>query len=202
VYEILDEALVCHVGFISGGQPFVIPMGYARSGDTLYVHGSASNHVLNSIRTGSPVCVTVTLLDGLVLARAAFHHSINYRSVVLFGTARIVTDPEEKMQSLRLVSEHMIAGRWDDVRKPNVREMRATMVVGIDFDEASAKIRSGPPIDDEEDYSVPVWAGVLPLRLAVGQPEADNRVAPGIAPPAYVTEYRRPGAEAPILTRS
>jgi nitroimidazol reductase NimA-like FMN-containing flavoprotein (pyridoxamine 5'-phosphate oxidase superfamily) len=195
IYEILDEALVCHIGFVNDGQPLVLPMGYARSGDTLYVHGSASNYLLNSIRTGAAVCVTVTLVDGLVLARSAFHHSINYRSVVLFGTARIVTDPDEKMQSLRLISEHIIAGRWNDVRKPNVREMRLTMVVAVDFDEASAKVRSGPPIDDEDDYEIPVWAGVVPLRLAAGSPEADERVQPGVAPPAYVTDYRRPRAE-------
>ncbi|MGE0103497.1 MAG: pyridoxamine 5'-phosphate oxidase family protein [Blastocatellales bacterium] len=191
VYAILDEALVCHVGFSVEGQPFVIPTGYGRSGDRLYIHGSAASRMLKTIGTGIPVCVTVTLIDGLVLARSAFHHSVNYRSVVILGTARPVEDPVEKMEALRIFTEHMIPGRWAEVREPNGQELKATDVLSIDLTEVSAKIRTGPPLDDEEDMAIEAWAGVLPLELATGSPIDDPALRPGIDRPDYVLNYSR-----------
>lgn len=191
VYAILDEALVCHVGFSVEGQPFVIPTGYGRSGDRLYIHGSAASRMLKTIGTGIPVCVTVTLIDGLVLARSAFHHSVNYRSVVILGTARPVEDPVEKMEALRVFTEHMIPGRWAEVREPNGQELKATDVLSIDLTEVSAKIRTGPPLDDEEDMAIEAWAGVLPLELEPGSPIDDPALRPGIERPDYVLNYSR-----------
>lgn len=191
VYAILDEALVCHVGFSVEGQPFVIPTGYGRSGDRLYIHGSAASRMLKTIGAGIPVCVTVTLIDGLVLARSAFHHSVNYRSVVILGTARPVEDPVEKMEALRIFTEHMIPGRWAEVREPNGQELKATDVLSIDLTEVSAKIRTGPPLDDEEDMEIQAWAGVLPLELAPGSPIDDPLLKPGIDRPDYVLSYSR-----------
>jgi nitroimidazol reductase NimA-like FMN-containing flavoprotein (pyridoxamine 5'-phosphate oxidase superfamily) len=191
VYAILDEAFICHVGFVVDGRPVVIPTGYGRLKDTLYIHGSAASRMLRTLSEGIEVCVTVTLIDGLVLARSAFHHSFNYRSVVVFGRARVVTDEAEKMTALRAFTEHVIPQRWDDVREPNESEMKATTVLALPLVEASAKIRTGPPIDDDEDHALPVWAGVLPLRLATGEPVDDEQLRPGTVVPRYVRDYRR-----------
>lgn len=191
VYAILDEAFVCHVGFVVDGRPVVIPTGYGRLKDVLYIHGSAASRMLRTLSEGIDVCVTVTLIDGLVLARSAFHHSFNYRSVVVFGKARVVTDAAEQMAALRAFTEHVIPERWDDVREPNESELKATLVLALPLVEASAKIRTGPPIDDEEDHALAVWAGVLPLRLTPGEPVDDERLRPGIVAPRYVRQYRR-----------
>ena len=164
IYAILDEGFVCHVGFVLGDQPFVIPTGYARAGNLLYIHGSAASRMLQTIGEGIDVCVTVTLVDGFVLARSAFHHSMNYRSVVVLGKARLVADPAEKLEALRRFTDHIVPGRWDEVRPPTAQELKATSVLALAIEEASAKVRSGPPIDDEEDYRWPVWAGVVPVR--------------------------------------
>ena len=191
VNEILDEGFVCHVGFLLDGQPFVIPTGYARAGDTLYIHGARASRMLKALRDGADVCVTVTLVDGLVLARSAFHHSMNYRSVVVFGHARAVEDDEEKMRALHAFTEHVAPGRWAEVRRPNRQELDATTVLALPLTEASAKVRTGPPVDDEEDYTLPVWAGELPLRLTAGTPVADPRLPAEIKPPAHVSSYKR-----------
>ncbi len=193
VYEILDEALVCHVGFVVNGQPFVIPTGYGRSGDQLYIHGSAASRMLNTVKDGIDVCVTVTLVDALVLARSAFHHSINYRSAMVFGTARAITDENEKRAALRVITDHIVPGRWSDAREPNAQELKATLVLGLEISEASAKVRTGPPIDDEEDYHLPIWGGVLPLRTIYEAPIDDGRLLENVQPPEYVLNYRRPG---------
>jgi nitroimidazol reductase NimA-like FMN-containing flavoprotein (pyridoxamine 5'-phosphate oxidase superfamily) len=181
VYDILDEGFVCHVGFVADGQPFVIPTAYGRDGDELYVHGARASRMLKALRDGAEVCVTVTLVDGLVLARSAFHHSVNYRSVVVFGRARLVESPEEKMRALLAFTEHVVPGRWDEVREPSRQELDATLVLALPLTEASAKVRTGPPVDDEEDYALPVWAGVLPLGIRVGEPVADPKLGDGIA---------------------
>jgi nitroimidazol reductase NimA-like FMN-containing flavoprotein (pyridoxamine 5'-phosphate oxidase superfamily) len=190
-YRILDEAFLCHVGFVADGQPFVIPTSFGRKDDRLYIHGSAASRMLRQMKEGVPVCVTVTLLDGLVLARAAFNHSMNYRSVVVLGKAMIVDDPQEKLEALRLISEHIIPGRWADSRKPNERELKATSVLRLPIEEFSAKVRTGPPIDDEEDYSFPTWAGVVPLEMKTGTPIDDAQLVPGQTPPEYVRSYWR-----------
>ena len=191
---ILDAGLVCHLGFVQDGQPYVIPTGYGRAGDDLYLHGSAASRLVRTLAEGVPVCVTVTLLDGLVLARSAYHHSMNYRSVVVLGRAVEVTEERERLSALEIISEHIVRGRWADIRPPNPLELKATRVLWLPIEEASAKVRTGPPVDDEEDYGLPCWAGVLPFRIEVGPPLADPRLAAGIAPPASVTGYRRPGA--------
>jgi uncharacterized protein len=191
---ILDEALTCHLGFVVDGQPFVIPTIHARVGATLYVHGSAASRMLRAAKAGPPVCVTVTLVDGLVMARSAFHHSMNYRSVVVLGAAREVTDAEEKVEALRAVVEHVAAGRWDEVRWPTELELKGTTVLALPIDEASAKVRTGGPKDDEEDYALDCWAGVIPLRLVSGEPIPDERLAAGILPSPAITTWRRPGA--------
>jgi nitroimidazol reductase NimA-like FMN-containing flavoprotein (pyridoxamine 5'-phosphate oxidase superfamily) len=193
IHAILDEGMVCHVGFVQDGQPFVIPTIYVRIGESLYVHGSPASRMLQALRTGIPVCVTVTLVDGLVLARSAFHHSMNYRSVVLFGTAAVVEEPDRKEEVLRALAEHLIPGRWDDIRLPTPDELRRTLVLAVAIEEASAKVRTGPPLDDEEDYALPMWAGVLPLRLTAAEPVADPRLRPGSEPPPHVRDYRGPG---------
>jgi nitroimidazol reductase NimA-like FMN-containing flavoprotein (pyridoxamine 5'-phosphate oxidase superfamily) len=177
VYSILDEALICHVGFVVEGAPVVIPTIHWRDGDTLYFHGSAASRMLRSLREGVEACVTVTLLDGLVIARSAFHHSMNYRSAVIFGTAREVTDRDEKLRALDALVEHVVRGRSRESRPANEKELRQTMVLALPIEEASAKVRTGGPIDDEEDYALPYWAGVIPVRLAYGQPVADERVS-------------------------
>ena len=176
VYGILDEGFVCHVGFVVEGQPFVIPTAYGRAGDELFIHGSRVSRMLKALREGIPVCVTVTLLDGLVLARSAFHHSMNYRSVVVFGNARVVESDEEKLSALRAFTEHVAPARWQEVRTPNRQELNATLVLALCLNEASAKLRTGPPVDDEEDYALPVWAGVVPLTLEAGEATPDPRL--------------------------
>ncbi|MBI1760573.1 MAG: pyridoxamine 5'-phosphate oxidase family protein [Acidobacteria bacterium] len=191
VYSILDEAFVCHVGFVVDGLPFVIPTSFGRVGDQLFIHGSAASRMQRQLAQGIPVCVTVTLTDGLVLARSAFHHSINYRSVVIFGTARVVEDAAEKMAALKAFTEHVIQGRWAEVREPNEQELKGTTVLVLPLTEASAKIRTGPPVDDEEDLALPVWAGVLPLQMVTGTPLADPQLAPGTPVPAHVASYGR-----------
>ncbi|WP_017315891.1 pyridoxamine 5'-phosphate oxidase family protein [Mastigocladopsis repens] len=189
--EILDEGLICHVGFIVDNQPFVIPTAYGRVEDRLYIHGSPASRMLRSLLTGIEVCLTVTLLDGLVLARSAFHHSMNYRSVVIFGTATLVQDAGEKLEALRAFTEHIVPERWAEVRSPNRQELQATLVLSLPITEASAKVRTGPPLDDEEDYSLPVWAGVLPLQVVAGEAVADPRLNTGISLPDYVCKYTR-----------
>jgi hypothetical protein len=180
VHAILDQGYICHVGFVIDGQPFVIPTGYARFGDQLYIHGSAASRMLRSAGEGVDVCVTVTLVDGFVLARSVFHHSMNYRSVVALGKARLVTDLEEKRAALRCFTNHIVAGRWEEARQPNDQELKATSVLALPLGEVSAKVRTGPPVDDEEDYSMPIWAGVVPIRGQLGDPLPDERILPGI----------------------
>jgi nitroimidazol reductase NimA-like FMN-containing flavoprotein (pyridoxamine 5'-phosphate oxidase superfamily) len=190
IKSIIDEALICHVGFVVDGAPVVIPTIHTRVGDTLYLHGSAASRMLRSLKQGVEACVTITLLDGLVLARSAFHHSMNYRSVVVFGTAREV-DGEEKLRALGALVEHVCRGRSADARPPNDVELRQTLVLALPIAEASAKIRTGPPIDDEEDYALDVWAGVIPMRVMPQPAVADERLASGIAVPNYVMNYSR-----------
>jgi nitroimidazol reductase NimA-like FMN-containing flavoprotein (pyridoxamine 5'-phosphate oxidase superfamily) len=190
-YKILDEGFICHVGFVADGQPFVIPTGYGRIGDNLYIHGSAASRMLRNLDQGVAVCVTVTLLDGLVLARSIFNHSMNYRSVVVLGTATAVSDPAEKLEALRRLSEHILPGRWAESRQPNERELKATLVMRLPITEFSAKVRQGPPIDDEEDYAFPTWAGVIPLEMVAGEPVNDARLMPGQEVPEYAKEYSR-----------
>ena len=184
---------MCHVGFVFDGQPYVIPTGFARIGDDLYIHGSAASRMLRSIAEGIDVCVTVTLIDGLVLARSAFHHSMNYRSVVILGKAEMVTAPDEKNKALEAFTNHVVPGRWAEVRWPTELELKATTVLRLPITEASAKIRTGDPIDDDEDYSMDVWAGVLPLTLTPGTPVTDAKLQADIKPPKYVTDYNRNG---------
>lgn len=191
VYSILDEGLICNVGFAVEGRPFVIPTGYARRGDQLYIHGSQASRMLRTLKGGIDVCVTVTLLDGLVLARSAFHHSMNYRSVVVFGRATTVDDPADKVAALLTFSEHVIPGRWNDVREPTEQELKATTVLSLPLEEVSAKVRTGPPLDDEEDYELPVWAGVIPLQLVATAPIPDPRLEVSIEPPRYTSGYKR-----------
>ena len=191
VYRILDEAFICHVGFVADGQPFVIPTSYGRLGDTLYIHGSAASRMLRNLDQGTPVCVTVTLLDGLVLARSIFNHSMNYRSVVILGSAQVVTDPEEKLAALRSLSEHILPGRWAESRQPNDQELKATFALRLPISEFSAKVRQGPPIDDEEDYAFRTWAGVVPLNIVPGTPIPDDRCDTRIPVPAYASAYSR-----------
>ncbi len=191
IHSILDEGLICHVGFSVEGRPVVIPTGYARVDDQLYIHGSQASRMLRTLAGGIDVCVTVTLLDGLVLARSAFHHSMNYRSVVVFGRALQVDEPETKVAALTAFSEHVIRGRWDEVREPTKQELQATTVLSLAIDEVSAKVRTGPPLDDEEDYALSVWAGVIPLKLQAGDPIADPRLPDEIKPPVYATNYSR-----------
>jgi len=191
VYSILDEGFICHVGFVVDGQPFVIPTGYARVDDKLYIHGSQASRMLRTLANGIDACVTVTLLDGLVLARSAFHHSINYRSVVVFGNATLVTDREEKNSALFAFSEQVVRGRWNDVREPTEAELKQTTVLCLPLLEASAKVRTGPPIDDEEDYALGMWAGVIPLRLIAGEPVSDPRLPETIEAPEYAKSYAR-----------
>lgn len=188
VHAILDEGFVCHLGFVDDGQPYVIPTLYARDGGRLILHGSPASRMLRVLREGAPACVTVTHVDGLVLARSAFHHSINYRSVVILGSAAVVTDPEERLEALRILVEHVMKGRWNDVRRPNESELKQTMVLSMPITEASAKVRTGPPADDEEDYALPIWAGVLPLSLAAGPAVPDARLIDGVPLPDYLAE--------------
>jgi uncharacterized protein len=190
VEAILDETLVSHVGFVHEGQPVVIPTLHARLGDRLYLHGSAASRMLRTLANGVPVCATATLVDGLVLARSAFHHSVNYRSVVVFGTATLIESGDETAKALELFTEKLVPGRWADVRPPTRQELKGTKVLSLPLDEASAKVRTGPPIDDDEDYDLPVWAGVLPLATQVAEPQPDPRLDPAIETPGYVAAWR------------
>ncbi|MGB2696144.1 MAG: pyridoxamine 5'-phosphate oxidase family protein [Dehalococcoidia bacterium] len=191
IARILDEAIYCHVGFVVDGQPYVVPTGFGRDGRTLYIHGSATSRMLRNLSSGVRVCVTATLFDGLVMARSAFKHSINYRSVVVLGIAQPL-EADEKLHGLRTITEHIAPGRWADVRSPSEQELKATSVLKLDIDEASAKIRQGPPIEDEEDATRPVWSGQLPFALEPQALVADDLTPPDIAPPAYLIDYRRP----------
>lgn len=190
IHAILDEGFLAHVGFQVSGQPFVIPTLYGRDGDRLFLHGSAASRMMRELETGVPACVTVTHVDGLVLARSAFHHSMNYRSVVAFGTARKLQD-EAKESALKVISEHLILGRWNDVRPPNPQELKATTVLEFAIEEASAKVRQGNPGDDDEDYAMNVWAGVLPLQVTPLSPIPDDRIHPEAKVPEYVRNYDR-----------
>lgn len=202
IYAILDAGFLAHVGFCVEGQPFVIPTLYGRvrdagnGPDKLCLHGSAASRMMHELSTGVPACVTVTHVDGIVLARSAFHHSMNYRSVVAFGTARKIDDVQGKAEALRVISDHLIAGRWEDVRNPTAKELKATSVLEFTIEEASAKARSGPPADDEEDYALPVWAGVVPLHLRAAPPLKDPRLNSHIPLPAYVRGFHANGKEA------
>lgn len=190
IHAILDAGFLAHVGFQVNGQPFVIPTLYGREEENLYLHGSAASRMMGELEAGMPACVTVTLVDGIVLARSAFHHSMNYRSVVAFGSARKIEEPSRKLHALRVLSEHLMPGRWNDVRKPTEKELKATTVLEFSIAEASAKVRQGPPLDDEEDYGLPVWAGVLPLTLEAKPPVPDPRLADGAQIPDYVLRNR------------
>jgi nitroimidazol reductase NimA-like FMN-containing flavoprotein (pyridoxamine 5'-phosphate oxidase superfamily) len=183
---ILDEAMVCHLGFVHDGRPAVIPTLHARVGDEVLIHGSAASRMLRALATGVDVCLTATLIDGLVLARSAFHHSVNYRSVVLYGTARPLTETAELESALEAFTEKLVPGRWADVRWPNRKELKGTAALALPIEEGSAKVRTGPPIDDEEDYALGMWAGVVPMRTEVLAPEPDERLPDGIKPPEYV----------------
>jgi hypothetical protein len=189
ITQILDAGFLAHVGFCLDRQPFVIPTLYGRDGERLYLHGSGASRMLRELESGIPACVTVTLVDGLVLSRSAFDHSMNYRSIVAFGTAREVVDPEQKVKSLRVISEHLIAGRWAEVRGPSQKELKATMVLEFSIEEASSKVRNGPPLDDESDYGLPVWAGVLPLEIKSRPPIPDDKLVEGITVPDYIRRY-------------
>jgi nitroimidazol reductase NimA-like FMN-containing flavoprotein (pyridoxamine 5'-phosphate oxidase superfamily) len=191
VYGILDEGFVCHVGFATDQGPVVIPTAYGRVDETLYLHGSPASRMVRSLKDGIPVCVTVTLIDGLVLARSTFHHSINYRSVVVFGTATEVTAMEERAAALASFVEHIVPGRGADARPANDKELRGTTVLALPLLEASAKVRTGGPIDDVEDLDLPVWAGVIPFAKGMGELIPDDDLSPGLAPPPYVVDYRR-----------
>jgi nitroimidazol reductase NimA-like FMN-containing flavoprotein (pyridoxamine 5'-phosphate oxidase superfamily) len=192
IYSILDEALVSHVGIVQEGQPFVMPMLHARVGDNLYLHGSAGSRLMKRLAAKEPACVTATLLDALVVARSVFHHSLNYRSVVVLGQAAEILGREAKLAALEGLVERVIPGRSQDARGPNERELAATMIVRFPLQECSAKIRSGPPKDDEEDYALPIWAGVVPIRTKFEAPQCDGHVLPGVPPPQYLLSYNRP----------
>jgi nitroimidazol reductase NimA-like FMN-containing flavoprotein (pyridoxamine 5'-phosphate oxidase superfamily) len=193
INSILDTALVCHVGFAIDGQPYVIPTLQVRIGDRLYIHGSAASRMLGTAAEGTLLAITVTHIDGVVLARSAFHHSVNYRSVIILGVATLVTAHAEKLAVMKGLIDHVAPGRWDHIRQPNEKELNATSVLSIAIDEASAKLRSGGPIDDEADYALTVWAGEIPLTMTALAPVADSRLNPAIRIPAHVAEYRMPG---------
>jgi uncharacterized protein len=189
---ILDEALIAHLGIVDdAGQPFVVPTLHARDGDVVYLHGSSASRALRTLRAGAPVCLTVSLIDGVVLARAVMHHSANYRSAMLLGTARPVESPAEKRAALQVVVEHIVPGRWAEARPPTDAELKATAVLALPIDECSAKIRSGPPSDDEPDHALPVWAGVIPLASVAGAPQPDPRLRDDVPLPSWIADYRR-----------
>jgi nitroimidazol reductase NimA-like FMN-containing flavoprotein (pyridoxamine 5'-phosphate oxidase superfamily) len=191
IYQIVDEALICHVGFVQEGQPFVIPTIHARVDDHLILHGAPASRLLKHVEGDHEICVTITLLDGLVMARSVFHHSMNYRSVLLFGKGQLVNDRQEKLGYMEVLTNHIMPGRWDDARRPNEKEMKATTLVILAIDSASAKVRTGQPVDDEEDYQLPVWAGVLPLSQQVMEPIDDPRLEHEIPIPGYIRNYHR-----------
>ncbi len=191
IYQILDEAFVCHVGFATDGQPFVIPTMFARVNDAIYFHGSVASRMLRGLSAGLPVCITVTLIDGVVLARSVFNHSMNYRSVVALGTATRIQDSAEKLDALRGFTEKLLPGRWNDARQPNEKELKATSILKLPLTEVSAKVRTGEVEDDAEDYVLPVWAGIIPMHLAVDPPQRDERCDPRIPTPAYASTFKR-----------
>lgn len=201
LYSILDEGFVCHLGFESAHGPVVLPTAYGRAGDVIYVHGAAGNAALKTLRSGAPVCLTVTLVDGLVLARSGFHSSINYRSAVVFGSAREVTDKGGKHEAMHTIIEHVLPGRDADLRPVTDAEYRATRVLAIPIRETSAKIRTGGPQDDPEDVELPIWAGVVPLRVVASPPITADDVMPGTPTPRYASRYRRPGTGGPPRER-
>jgi nitroimidazol reductase NimA-like FMN-containing flavoprotein (pyridoxamine 5'-phosphate oxidase superfamily) len=189
IYAIVDGALICHLGLVEAGRPIVIPTIHARDGDTILLHGASTSRLLNHVAAGHEICVTVTHLDGLVLARSVFHHSMNYRSAVLFGHGHLIADAAAKMAALERFTEKLLPGRWADARQPNATELKATHVVAVPIDTASAKVRVGPPVDDEDDYELDVWAGILPLRPVLGAPEADPRLKDGVPFPEYLQDF-------------
>ena len=191
IYRILDEGLVCHVGVVEDGQPVVIPMNYARRDDTVILHGAPASRLVKYVQAGRPVCVTVTLLDGLVLARSVYHHSMNYRSAVVFGRGRLIEAEKEKLAVLEVLTENILPGRWQVARRPNRQELDATAIVSIAIESASAKVRTGPPADDEDDYQLPVWAGVVPIRQQALTPVRDPRLSEDTRVPPSVSNYRR-----------
>jgi nitroimidazol reductase NimA-like FMN-containing flavoprotein (pyridoxamine 5'-phosphate oxidase superfamily) len=191
VYGILDEAFICHVGFVVESQPYVIPTGFARVNDTLYIHGSAASRMLRTLADGVQVCVTVTLIDGIVMARSGFHSSMNYRSVVILGRATQVEGRDEKLAAMAAFSEQVMPGRWKDLRETTDAELKGTLVLSLPLKEVSAKVRTGPPKDDEVDYALPLWAGIVPLKLTAGNPINDPRLPTGIEPPGYARNYKR-----------
>ena len=190
IARILDAGIYCHIGFVADGQPFVVPTGYGREGRALYIHGSAASRMIKTLAQGTPMCLTVTLMDGLVMARSAFNNSINYRSVMIVGVAEQVPD-DEKLHAMQVITDHIMPGRWDEVRKPAARELKLTTMLKLHIGEASAKIRSGPPVDEEDDYALPIWAGVLPFALAPQAPIADERLAAGVEAPPHISDYQR-----------
>ena len=190
IHAVLDAHFICHVGYVVDGQPYVTPTSYWRDGDRLYWHGSSASRMLRHLRDGAPACVTVTHCDGLVLARSGFHSSINYRSVMAFGTARAIEDAASKQAAMKAFVERLTPGRWAELRPLTTPELKATTVIGMDIDEAVAKVRTGGPIDDEDDYDLGVWAGVVPLGVAVGEPEPDPRLKPGVPTPDYLKDWR------------
>jgi nitroimidazol reductase NimA-like FMN-containing flavoprotein (pyridoxamine 5'-phosphate oxidase superfamily) len=198
VYAIIDEALYCHVGFAQDGQPYVIPTNHGRDGDRILLHGSVASRLMQVVESGAPLCVTFTLLDGLVLARSVFSHSVNYRSAVVFGTGALVSDPDEKLAALAAITEHIMPGRWSDARRPTDKELAATSVVSIAIESASAKVRTGPPGDDEADYALPVWAGVLPMRRAFLSPQPDPNRRAEVDVPEYIADYWRAQVGVPV----
>jgi uncharacterized protein len=195
IYPIIDEALICHVGFIENGQPFVIPTIHARREDKLFLHGAKASRLLKYIASGEPLCITITLLDGLVLARSTFESSMNYRSVVIFGQGRILETYFEKEAALTVLTEHLVKGRWNDTRPPTTKELDATTVVEVEILSASAKIRTGPPVDVDEDYELPIWAGVLPIQQQYLAPIDDPKLADGLTPPENIAHYTRSRAK-------
>jgi nitroimidazol reductase NimA-like FMN-containing flavoprotein (pyridoxamine 5'-phosphate oxidase superfamily) len=188
LYAVLDAGMICHLGVVTGGAPMVIPTGYGRDGDLLYVHGSTGARSLRAAGATGEICVTVTHLDGVVLARSIFHHSVNYRSAMIYGTPREVVDAEEKLTALRAISERLAPGQWDVVRRPDRRELAATAVLALSLEESSVKVRQGPPVDEEDDHALDVWAGVLPVRQVFGEPVPDPRLRPGIPAPAHIRD--------------
>jgi len=198
INAILDEGLFCHLGFTVDSQPYVLPTIYARDGERILIHGSSASRMLRNLRSGIPACATVTLIDGLVLARSAYHHSMNYRSVVILGTATEICDRAGKLAAMRTIVNHVVPGRWDDIRAPSEAEIRATTVLSLPLNEASAKVRTGPPLDDEEDYALTTWAGVVPLSLDAHAPQADPRLPASIQTPSYVRYYRGGSVPGPM----
>lgn len=191
IYQIIDAARICHVGFVEGRQPFVIPTIHVRRGDELLLHGAKASRLLRYVASGKPLCVAITLLDGLVLARAVFHNSMNYRSVVLFGRGRLIEAPEEKWRALEALTERVMPGRWTEARRPNRKELNATHIVSVAIESASAKVRTGPPADDKADYALPIWAGVIPVMEQLGTPVADPQLRNDIPVPPYLARYAR-----------